>query len=743
MANRRRDAKLGSEEPGWDRQTPDTLESGEDGDTLWFKEFLNEELEDCDLECDSDISAILDELAHLSPDYPVTRRRWVLRAWLNVRQERGERHLRQNRQWRLLPILGITLRGPITATLQRQLDKLEAERRYPDRRPPFGNAAAIANVLGLAPLERELLLLVAMLHLDPILHTALKPLGEFTRRGACTALAAMLGARPEAVHRALLPVGLLARAGLIRVDDSTTYDLRAKLDMLDRLPQLLLSEQLDTATLFQHYITPARTSTLTPEDFTHLAGDFDLARRLLTQAATTGAVGVNLLLYGPPGTGKTEMALALACAAGVALHTVQASDEDEDPLNARQRLSRYGLAQHLLARRRECTLLFDEAGDVLSEGGELELPFFFARRESGVNKGWLNSVLEQNQVPTIWVVNRIDIIDEAFLRRFDLHIALDIPPRPVRERIIRRYLGDLAVSARWISERAENPHLSPALVQKTARLAQLLPEAFAEQGEALLDRMLDNALLAIHPSEPPFRPATMGIADDYDPSLINCDCDLPNLVKGLSRQGQGRICLYGPSGTGKSAFAAWLARTLDRPLLLRTASDLLNSLVGGTEERITRMFQEARHSKAVLLIDEADSFLRSRQHAHQTWEVTQVNELLVRMEQFDGILLCATNRIDDLDAAVRRRFDIKARFWPLAAEQAERCFRHALIEAGTLPEEGLSEELLTRIWGLGALTLGDFATIRRRASLLGQAMSAEWLLAALTEETALRRRLEE
>lgn len=743
MAKRQRDAgfnleKLASEE----REALDLAENGGDSADLWFEEHLDSDLENYALECENDIEALLDELAYLSPEYPLARRRWVLRAWLKVRQERSEHHLRQNRHWRLLPVLGITLRGSIAATLQRQLDKLETERRPHDQRPPFGNAAAIADALGLGPLERELLLLVAMLHLDPILHAALKPLGEFTRRGACAALAAMLGARAEAVHRALLPGGLLARAGLIRVDDNSTYHLRAKLDILDRLPQLLLGEQLDTATLFQHYITPAPASTLAPDDFSHLAEDFDLARRLLAQTTVGDATGVNLLLYGPPGTGKTEMALALAQAAGAFLFAVPASDEDEDPLDARKRLSRYSLAQHLLARRRECALLFDEAGDVLSEGGELELPFFMVHRDSGVNKGWLNGVLEQNQVPTIWVVNRIDTIDEAFLRRFDLHIALDIPPRPVRERIIRRHLGELAVSPQWISERAENPHLSPALVQKAARLAQLLPDAFAERGEALLGRVLDNALTASRHGEPPLRSATVGLADDYDPSLINCDCDLPGLVRGLAHQGQGRICLYGPSGTGKSAFAAWLARTLDRPLLLRTASDLLNPLVGGTEERIARMFQEARQGKAVLLIDEADSFLRGRQYAHQTWEVTQVNELLVRMEQFDGILLCATNRVDDLDAAVRRRFDVKARFWPLAAEQTERCFRHALSEAGALPAGDLAEEVLGRLWGLGALTLGDFATVRRRATLLGQSLNAESLLVALAEEAELRRRLE-
>ncbi len=721
------------------RALDDSIEQpGEEGDAL---DFLSFGLEDDDLEFEDDAEALLEELAHLSPDYSVIRRQWVLRAWLGVRPERVEMYLRHHRQSRLLVALGIHLRGSIESSLQRQLSKLDPGQRTHDHRPPFGNITAIASDLGLAPLECELLLLVAMLHLDPTLYAACRPLGEFNRRGACTAVATMLGARAEAVYRVLLPSGLLARTGLIRIDDSHRYHLKAKFDILDRLPHLLLNERIDTATLFQHYVAPSRPATLTIDDFAHRAEDFDLAYRLLARAATEATLGVNLLLYGPPGTGKTELALTLAKAAGIALFAVQASDEDEDPLNARQRLSRHSLAQHLLARRRECALLFDEAGDVLSESSELDLSFLMTPRDSGINKGWLNGVLEQNQVPTIWVVNRIDIIDPAFLRRFDLQLALDIPPRPVRERIIRRHLGELQVDARWIAERAEDPHLSPALVQKAARLAHLLPEAFAEQGEALLGRVLDHALAATRHGEPPFQPSAVSVGDDYDPNLINCDCDLPKLVQGLTRQGRGRICLYGPSGTGKSAFAAWLARKLDRPLLLRSASDLLNPLVGVTEERIARMFQEARQSQAVLLIDEADSFLRARQYARQTWEVTQVNELLVRMEQFDGILLCATNRVSDLDPAVRRRFDIKARFWPLAAEQAEQCLRRTLSEAGTA--ESLSEDFLTRFWALGPLTLGDFATVRRRAGLLDQPLTADLLLAALAEEADLRRQMEE
>ena len=154
-------------------------------DDVW--NFMKMDLGEEDLEFGDEAEALLDDLAHLSPDYPVVRRRWVLRAWRGVRPERVKGYLQHNRQNRLLSALGINLRGAVDAALQRQLIKLEEDRRARDNRPPFGNAAAIAAALGLAPLERELLLLVAMMHLDPTLYVALKPLGEFTRRGACAA----------------------------------------------------------------------------------------------------------------------------------------------------------------------------------------------------------------------------------------------------------------------------------------------------------------------------------------------------------------------------------------------------------------------------------------------------------------------------------------------------------------------------------------------------------------------------
>ena len=86
------------------------------------------------------------------------------------------------------------------------------------------------------------------------------------------------------------------------------------------------------------------------------------------------------------------------------------------------------------------------------------------------------------------------------------------------------------------------------------------------------------------------------------------------------------------------------------------------------------MFREAETEKAVLLLDEADSFLQDRRGAQRTYEVTEVNEMLQGMERFDGIFVCTTNLLDRIDQAALRRFTFKIRFKPLTAAQRERMF---------------------------------------------------------------------
>lgn len=143
------------------------------------------------------------------------------------------------------------------------------------------------------------------------------------------------------------------------------------------------------------------------------------------------------------------------------------------------------------------------------------------------------------------------------------------------------------------------------------------------------------------------------VVTDYDLSLLNVESRFPiaRIVDALRCRSHGCLCFHGAPGTGKTALTEHIARALQRPLLIRQASDLVSKFLGETEQNMARMFEEAENEQAVLLLDEADSFLRSRQRAQL--QLSQVNEMLQGMERFAGILICTTNPFDELDEAAR------------------------------------------------------------------------------------------
>lgn len=198
----------------------------------------------------------------------------------------------------------------------------------------------------------------------------------------------------------------------------------------------------------------------------------------------------------------------------------------------------------------------------------------------------------------------------------------------------------------------------------------------------------------------------------YDPSFVNADLDLRVLADGLKEAAGGRLCLYGPPGTGKSAYAAWVARILNRPLVRRTVAELTSCYVGQTEKLIAEAFRDAKRENAVLLIDEADSFLRDRTLSVRSWETTQVNEMLAQLESFSGYFIATTNLIDTLDPASLRRFDLKAKFDFLRDEQTVALAKKMLEGFGIALDEGAESLLRMR----RNLTPGDFASVRRQAA---------------------------
>ena len=173
--------------------------------------------------------------------------------------------------------------------------------------------------------------------------------------------------------------------------------------------------------------------------------------------------------------------------------------------------------------------------------------------------------------------------------------------------------------------------------------------------------------------------------------------------------------LYGPPGTGKTALARNIAHELDRECFIQRASDLQNCLVGETEKRITRAFRNAESEGAVLVIDEADTFLYSRDMAVRSWEVSFVNEFIVNLEECKCFCICTTNRINEFDQASVRRFSYKIKFDYSGIPQVLALYNSLLK---SLCSTELPSELMSELKTFTRLTPGDFHAVRSQYSSL-------------------------
>jgi SpoVK/Ycf46/Vps4 family AAA+-type ATPase len=169
--------------------------------------------------------------------------------------------------------------------------------------------------------------------------------------------------------------------------------------------------------------------------------------------------------------------------------------------------------------------------------------------------------------------------------------------------------------------------------------------------------------------------------------------------------------------------------------MVKQASDLMSKFVGETEQNMAAMFDEAESEKAVLLLDEADSFLQDRRGAQRTYEVTEVNEMLQGMERFHGIFVCTTNLMDRIDQAALRRFTFKIRFKPLTAAQRRKMF---VVEALGGDAQLLTEALGARLAKLEQLCPGDFAAVKRQVDILSASFTADEFLEQLEAEHRIK-----
>jgi SpoVK/Ycf46/Vps4 family AAA+-type ATPase len=145
------------------------------------------------------------------------------------------------------------------------------------------------------------------------------------------------------------------------------------------------------------------------------------------------------------------------------------------------------------------------------------------------------------------------------------------------------------------------------------------------------------------------------------------------------RMGRGLAFNFaGPPGTGKTLTAEAVAKELDRPLMTVKYSGLESKWIGETGKHLAAVFAAARRQEAVLFFDEADAIASRRtanmegsgRHYNQT-----VNILLHELEQYEGVVIFATNLAANFDPAFERRIQSHVLFRMPDAEERERIWR--------------------------------------------------------------------
>ena len=605
------------------------------------------------------------------------------------------------------------------------------------------NIDALSGLLQLNKAERALLLYGTLARYQRDLRTILVEVKVNNAPEAYAAIAEVAGVSAAEVGEALRAGSRLERIGLVEnlISEHNITDLADLMKVSEKLPPVLMREYRDQNELMAVFTRPATKSTLSLRDFSFVEDDAQVLLALLRNAVARKEPGVNVLMYGPPGTGKTELARVVAQAAGLDLFEVEYADRDGNSLSGRDRYRSLQIAQVFLKGSVQAALLFDEVEDVFppisSEAAQL-----MARAEqvaapsngSVSGKAWVNQILESNSVPTIWVTNRIEQIDPAFRRRFAYHLELKSPPPGAREGLVRKTLEGVQVSDAFVAKLTERKGLTPAQIRTAVRFADLAKND-ATAMESLIERQLRNADMALgnRSGDAVGRPSVT----TYKLDMLNVESrfEVPRIVQALKARGHGTLCFYGAPGTGKTALAEHIAKALEKPLIIKQASDLMSKFVGETEQNMAAMFKEAEAEQAVLLLDEADSFLQDRRGAQRTYEVTEVNEMLQGMERYRGIFVCTTNLLDRIDQAALRRFTFKIKFNPLTRAQRETMF---IAEALDGDAARLDAGLALRLAKLDQLCPGDFAAVKRQSDILGEPLAAEEFVEQLEAEHRLK-----
>ena len=466
---------------------------------------------------------------------------------------------------------------------------------------------------------------------------------------------------------------------------------------------------------------------------------------IIRQMITAGKGRCNILLYGAPGTGKTSFARTLAKELGRTAYEIKQGDDDGKNMKSEARMMGIQICNDQ-EDPKSSLMVVDEADELL-RGSSFGFSFFgFDMGGKSTEKGVMNSILDEMRIPAVWISNApARSMDESVRRRFDYSICFERMNNAQRvsiwKNLVKKHkLGDLIPSEK-IDEYASKYETSAGGISTVlANVKKMKPAA--DKAEELIAKLMKPhcQLMGVKETNR-FLPAKGYSLDGLN---IKGKVKLEKVVKAVGNyldadfneasedKPRMNLLLFGPPGTGKTEFVKYLGKTLDRKVLVVKGSDLLSKWVGESEQNIASAFRRAEAEHAILFFDEVDGLVQSRDNAQASWQVTQVNELLQQMENFDGVMVAATNFCKNLDPAIMRRFTFKLEFDYLDDDGKKIFFERFFNTVVNEEENKALNEILN-------LAPGDFRTVRQEHFYLDEAQTNFDRIAALKEECALKK----
>ena len=466
-------------------------------------------------------------------------------------------------------------------------------------------------------------------------------------------------------------------------------------------------------------------------------------KRMILSA--TGRRGANILLYGAPGTGKTSFAKTLARELGFDLYEIRQGDKNGEDDSAQNRMTGIRICNGQVPRGKSMVLV-DEADQLLRTNFGF-FSMFFGGASSSSEKGVINSILDEMKLPTVWISNApARMMDDSVRRRFDYSIRFEKLNSRQRRSIWRNNVEKLGLGNRitdaMIAHFADRYQTNAGGIAMTLENVKRMKPAKGRIADLVEKLMTPHCeLMGVKTKDEKLQPSK-----DYSLEGLNIsgEIGLDRIVEAVRKfrvekdggddpdRPRMNLLLWGPPGTGKTEFIKYLGKTLGQRVVVKMGSDLLSKFVGGTEENIKKAFVEAEEENAILFLDEIDGLVQDRSGASHPWEVTQVNELLYQMENFKGVMVGATNFMDNLDQAIMRRFTFKLQFDYLdgAGKRLffERMFKTRLTDADA-----------AKLIEIPNLAPGDFRTVRQSMYYLGGEVTNAQRIAELAKESSVKR----